>query len=456
MPGLARLHRPVTEGSAASIADPHESLPTDVQRTGAPVCRRATSIGDALKLSTALRRAALVTVALATLGLGLTQGAAIAAPANRSAAVTTIAAYQTPRLTKMVTEAIHQTTLGVMYAAGGGHGSSPAPLGSNVDCSGFVREMYGYAFNTDIGNGSGDSMIRLSGEFTRTSYPVPGDVALFGNSGNAPAYHAGIYIGMINGHPAAAAASQTGTPIKIQQWYDRYWPSDLMGYWHYNGATAADSGPAVQAKMSGSFDSASGTPGGFRVSGWAVDPQLKASTTTVAVTVDNKLVANVTTNTARADVNRVTGATGNHGFTAGIATPVGWHTVCVTAQPAGTSSAEVNLGCKIVSVPRPTTGSFDSATGGKLALRATGWAMDPSASSVSNTVRITVDGRPDTARAGISRPDVNRVLSITGNHGFAVPIAATAGRHFVCVISTPTSAASYQRSLGCKTVTVTA
>jgi len=84
MPGLARLHRPVTEGSAASIADPHESLPTDVQRTQAPVCRRATSIGDALKLSTALRRAALVTVALATLGLGLTQGAAIAAPAKDS------------------------------------------------------------------------------------------------------------------------------------------------------------------------------------------------------------------------------------------------------------------------------------------------------------------------------------------------------------------------------------
>ncbi len=411
-----------------------------------------------MKLSTALRRTVLGAVAIATvtLGLGLTQGAASAAPITQSASLNTSVAFQTPRLTMMVAAAIHQTKLGVMYASGGGHNGSPAPLGSNVDCSGFVREMYGYAFHTDIGNGSGDDIIRLSGEFTKTSHPVPGDVALFDNGGQAPAYHAGIYIGMINGYPAAAAASQDGTPILIQQWYNRYWSGDLMGYWHYNGATAADSGPLVQPKMTGSFDSASGTPGGLRVAGWAVDPQRKASASAVAVNVDGMLTANLTTSTVRADVNSASGASGSHGFNAGIATPAGRHTVCVTALPAGTSSAAVSLGCKVVLVPRPTTGSYDSATGGKRMLRVGGWAVDPSTSGASNTVIVTVDGRGYATLAGIARSDVDRALRIGGNHGFALPIAAAAGRHTVCVASTPTSAASYQTSLGCKTVTVTA
>ena len=413
-----------------------------------------------MKLTTALRKTVLGTVAIATvaLGFGMSQGSASATPTIQAAAapMSSAATFQTPRLTKMVADAIHQTQIGVMYQYGGGHGSSPAPLGSRVDCSGFVREMYGSAFHTDIGNGSGDSIVRLSGKFTRTSHPVPGDVALFGNGGRAPAYHAGIYIGMINGHPAAAAASETGKPIKIQQWYDRYWSGDLMGYWHFNGATAADSGPLVQPKMSGSFDSASGVPGGFRLAGWAVDPQRKTSSTAVAVSVDNTLRSNLPTNIARADVNRLTGATGAHGFSTAVPTPAGRHTVCVTAKPTGTSSAAVKLGCKIVIVPRPTAGSFDSATGAKRVLRVAGWAYDPSASSASNTVRVTVDGRlAANTRAGNARADVDRKFHITGNHGFAVPIAAAPGVHTVCTVSLPTSAASYERALGCKRVTVT-
>jgi len=414
-----------------------------------------------LKLPTALRKTVLGTVAIATatLGFGLSQGAASAATTSHTAAATMSAAdtLQTPRLTKLAAEAIHQTTLGVMYASGGGHGSSPAPLGSNVDCSGFIREMYGYAFGADIGGGSGDDMIRLSGEFTQTSNPVPGDVALFGNGGQAPAYHAGIYIGFMNGHPAAAAASQDGTPILIQQWYNRYWSGDLMGYWHYNGATAADSGPLVRPKMTGSLDSVSGVPGGFHLAGWAVDRQRKASTTTVAVTVDGRVVANLGTNTARPDVNQALGVAGTHGFIAGIFTPAGTHTVCVTAEPAGTSSAAVGLGCRSIVVPRPTTGSFDSATGAKRALRVAGWAVDPSTSGANNTVRVTVDGHVvANTLTGIARPDVDRALGITGSHGFAVPIAAAAGSHTVCTISVPRTSASYERSLGCRTVTVTA
>ncbi len=299
-----------------------------------------------------MRRTVLFTVVagVATLGFGLGSGVSGAvAPMSATAAA---AASHPPRLTKMVAEAIHQTTLHISYSYGGGHGPRPAPLNSHVDCSGFVREMYGYAFGIDIGSGSGDSMVRLSGKFVKTSHPVPGDVVLLGHGGRAPAYHSGIYIGMIGGHPAMVASPQTGSNIKIQQWYNRSGRADLMGYWHFKGATAADSHPLVRPKTDGRFDTATGTHGGIRLTGWVLDPQRPAGAGSVAVTIDNRLVAALPANILRADVNRVKRVTGNHGFAASITFPRGRHIVCVTARPAGTSSAGANLGCKAVTVPR--------------------------------------------------------------------------------------------------------
>ena len=441
------------------IAHPNESRRTPCARSPAAAHGRAVIIGvPLLKVPTVLRKTVLSTVAVATvtLGLGVGQGAATAAAPLASAApmATTV---QDSRLTKLVTEAKTQTTLGIPYLYGGGHGPTPAPLRSRVDCSGFVRELYKYAFGVDIGSGSGDSIVRQSGKFTRTANPVPGDVALFGNSGSAPAYHAGIYVGLINGHPAIAASPTTGSNIKIQQWYSSYWAGDLMGYWHYNGAIAVDSAQLVQQpRMEGRFENTTGTPGGLRLWGWTIDPQRKASSATVAVSIDNRLIAYLPTNALRADVNQTKGVTGNHGFSAAIPFPVGRHTVCVTARSAGTSTTAVALGCKAVTVPVPTRGSFGTATGSARAFAVTGWAYDPSLPAASNVVRVTLDGRVLTnIRAFLARPDVNRTYGITGGHGFAVRLAAAAGPHTVCTISLPASTNSFARSLGCKVVTVT-
>ncbi len=416
-----------------------------------------------LTFARAARRTVLVTVAVTSiaLGTGLGQGVAaghvqqagtVAAPAPAAAA----AAVTGPRLTKMVTQAIHQTTLGTMYLTGGGHGPQPAPLGSRVDCSGFIRQMYHWAFGTDIGNGTADSVIRLSGQFVRTTRPVPGDVALIGSSGNAPAYHAGIYLGIMNGQEAMAAAPAPGQSIKIERGYLRYWSGELMGYWHYKGATAADSGPVVTAKMTGHFDAAAGTPAGVRVAGWAVDPQRKTSSATVGVSIDNRPAVAVPTRGLRADVNRVMRATGLHGFSTVVAfAKPGRHTVCITARPAGTSTAPVSLGCKSVVVPGPARGAFDSASGSKLSYTVRGWAFDPATAATPSVVRMTVDGRAKDIRAGSARADVNRIFRITGNHGFSLRLAATKGRHTVCATALPLSGKSFALPLGCKQIIAT-
>src|ERR1700712_2324056 len=136
-----------------------------------------------LKVASMLRNARTVGVVLGSVVIAFTgiQGTGSASTPRAAATVLSAAAAPSARLTKLVTEAKRQTTLGIPYLYAGGHGARPAPLNSHVDCSGLVRELYNYAFGVDIGGGSGDGMIRTSGKFTKTNSPVPGDVVLLGN-----------------------------------------------------------------------------------------------------------------------------------------------------------------------------------------------------------------------------------------------------------------------------------
>ncbi|MGI8416026.1 MAG: NlpC/P60 family protein [Nakamurella sp.] len=195
-------------------------------------------------------RTAVAGLALIISGV-LVAGQASAAPAARStsavqqqlapAAPARLLATATPgvpRLTGVVKAAMSGISQHIPYVYGGGHGAAPSVSGG-ADCSGYVRWAYSQGFGVDIGNGSADSMIRMSGKFVRVSTPVPGDVALFGNGGQPPAYHTGIYVGQQNGGAVLAAEVQTGEPARIQ----KVW-SDLIGYYRYRGVTAADLPPA--------------------------------------------------------------------------------------------------------------------------------------------------------------------------------------------------------------------
>ena len=371
------------------------------------------------------------------------------------------AAAPTGRLTKLVAEAKLQTTLGISYLYAGGHGASPAPLNSHVDCSGLVRELYYYAFGVDIGGGSGDSMIRLSGEFTRTSSPVPGDVVLLGSGGSAPAYHSGIYIGIVNGEPSMVGSPTTGEDIKVQPSRGGSWGGDLMGYWHYKGATAADSGsgsatPAAPSRLRGSFDAASGGVGSFSVAGWILDPQRPGGGGDAQVLIDGQQAAVLGTPTVRPDVNRAFGVSGGHGFGATIGAGPGPHSICIMARPAGTSSIPISLGCRTINVaPTPTRGSLDSLTTMSGSFAVAGWGLDVRAPAASNTIQVTLDGRiVSNFATSVMRTDVNHAFGVTGRHGFSQRIGTTNGRHTVCTTSLPAVAASAANSLGCRTVTV--
>ncbi len=357
--------------------------------------------------------------------------------------------------------------MGIPYLYGGGHGARPAPLRSRVDCSGFVRELYAYAFGVDIGGGSGDSMIRLSGQFSRTTRPVPGDVVLLGNGGAGPAYHAGIYLGIApNGQPAMAAAPTTGQNIKIQQWMS--WAGrDTMGYWHYRGATVADSGSvtpvAAPLAVRGHFDGVvprrtGSVVTGFIVRGWAYDRRNPAAAAPVSISMDGVGISSFAAGSVlRPDVNRIFGIGGVHGFAIGFSVPAGRHQVCLTARAAGTASQPLGLGCRPVNTYTATRGVFDGVAGGRHLLRVRGWALDPRDTVHGNRVTVSIDGRPSAILSATSaRPDVNRALGVAGAHGFGVPIAATPGRHAVCAVSLPRVAGSIAQSLGCRAVVVLA
>lgn len=409
-----------------------------------------------------LRNAMTMGVVLSTVVVALagTQGTAAAStPRVAATAMSAVAAAAAPdpRLAKLVAEARHQTTLGISYLYAGGHGVHPAPLNSHVDCSGLVRELYNYAFGVDIGGGSGDGMIRTSGKFTRTNSPVPGDVVLLGNGGSAPAYHTGIYIGIVNGERAMVGSPQTGQNIKVQQSRGGSWGGDLMGFWHYKGATAVAAvvKPTLPS-LRGHFDAVSAAPNTFTVTGWALDPQRASRGAMAEVLMDGRRIAVLRTTTVRADINSAQRVSGAHGFRGTVGAAPGRHTICINARPDGSNSRAVSLGCRAVGIPAtPSRGVVERTVGGKASFAIWGWAYSPRTPTLSNVVRITLDGHPLTnVRAGLARADVNRLQHITGAHGFAVRLAAKPGRHTVCSTSMPATSASSPTYIGCRLITV--
>lgn len=94
----------------------------------------------------------------------------------------------------------------------------------------------------------------------------------------------------------------------------------------------------------GAFDTATGSAGTLRLTGWALDPDT-AAPIQVHVYVDGRAVRSVTANGNRPDVDRVYGKGAAHGYDVTVPAAAGSHQVCVYAinTPVGVNP---QLGCR--------------------------------------------------------------------------------------------------------------
>jgi cell wall-associated NlpC family hydrolase len=131
---------------------------------------------------------------------------------------------------------------GIPYSWGGGHAPEagpsrgtcrgysgsvrpcPAEKTTGLDCSGFTRWVYRFAFGEDVlGRGNTDDHIR---GLRRVRFAQPGDLVFYGTEKKT--HHVGVYVGagkMFN-------AFATGTHVRID---DVTVLDDLIGYYHYPG-----------------------------------------------------------------------------------------------------------------------------------------------------------------------------------------------------------------------------
>lgn len=117
----------------------------------------------------------------------------------------------------------------------------------------------------------------------------------------------------------------------------------------------------------GTFEQAGAGLGTVTVAGWAADPDAPSSL--VAVRLDGLEVAVVRADGERIDVATVAPWLGpRRGFAATVAAVPGRHEVCVTALNTGPPGADLELGCRWVTVPADPPGvpGSPSATPGTL------------------------------------------------------------------------------------------
>ncbi|GAC1494224.1 MAG: hypothetical protein NVS2B15_15440 [Pseudarthrobacter sp.] len=237
----------------------------------------------------------------------------------------------------------------------------------------------------------------------------------------------------------------------------------------WNGDYASLQRFAGVALPTGNFDDLSVTRNGADVSlrarGWSVDlANVPASNPThVYITGPDGVTTGYpwTANTPRPDVNQALGYGPTHGFDGSvIITKSGSYTAC--AYSIGTFG-NTPLGCKTVTATgvEAPTGSFDSLgqvrTMNSVSLQLRGWAVDlanPTAPSYADTYITAPDGTTTGYRmtANTSRPDVQSVTGLGGNHGFDYQLPVTSpGAYSACTYAI---GQNINRSLGCISITV--
>lgn len=236
-------------------------------------------------------------------------------------------------------------------------------------------------------------------------------------------------------------------------------------------AAATAAAPPVGYVDSISVDT-SNPAAAITASGWSFEPATPSASNAVHIYVtapDGKTTGHAfPANQPRNDVNAALSVSGRHGFKNSIPiTQTGPYRVCaygIAVSPL--SAGNTLLGCRDLTARAGAAamGFLDTVglagTGAAKSVTATGWTVDPSFTSRSTPVHITVKSPNATSKsykftADVARPDVNAALKITGKHGYrtAVPISAR-GKYTVCAYSPGLAVLRAGVSqLGCKPVT---
>lgn len=205
----------------------------------------------------------------------------------------------------------------------------------------------------------------------------------------------------------------------------------------------------ITPNPSGHFDLAEGGVGTIRFVGFVIDPD--GGPAVVDIAVDGAVVTRVRADGYRADVAAAyPHMGGNFGFDVTVPATPGTHTACVVARNGG-AGADVDLGCRVVSVAARPEGNLESVTSpGPGNVRVTGWARDPDTAGPSQ-VRVDIDG----VAAGTWNADRARGDAMNG-HGFDILVTGVApGTRTVCVTALDTGGGPEVR-LGCVASGVTA
>ena len=189
-------------------------------------------------------------------------------------------------------------------------------------------------------------------------------------------------------------------------------------------------------------------PNEIRIHGWSFDPDLPTKDLVVhvyaffdgvgdPVALDTPVVRAAD---FRPDINRAFGIGGDHGFNRTLAIRNGNHRVCVYSLSVDGAGAldDLNklIGCRYVTVtdealPR---GAFDQVTQTGTSMNVSGWAYDLDRENDSLDIQVYLDGAYfKTVSANTSRTDVNKIVQISGDHGFNSTFTVPAGGHQVCL-----------------------
>ena len=203
----------------------------------------------------------------------------------------------------------------------------------------------------------------------------------------------------------------------------------------------------------GNIELVAAQPGGFRVVGWAIDPNTSAS---IDVHVYVGSVGTVATaNRQRPDVGSAyPGAGSAHGFDATVPAPgPGDASVCVYAMNFG-AGANVLLGCVTRSpLSGSPVGALTAATASNGTIGITGWAIDPD-TTAPIAVHLYVDAVGVATTASTPVDGIDPAYAQYGReHGFTGTIPAAPGSHRVCAYGINTGPGA-NSELGCATVIV--